>query len=192
MGKIEHESDYNLAHRYLCGNTDAGRELFAKIHQPIQKFISSRTNGYSEEDRADILNETMCRCIDKLGTYNGSSSFLTFATGVAKNTILEDRRKKCKDSKTLSLDELRDTAEEPEELSYFMNPELYVLKKEMQQQVQTVLDSLSPEHRDIIMFKILNGMPYKTIATITGESVEALESRFRRAIREFVKRMRNL
>ena len=194
MNPAEHKTDCDLVHKYLCGDTDAGRELFEKIYQPVQKYIASKTSGYTEVDREDILSTTMHRCIDKLDIYNGSSTFFTFVCGIADFIILEYRRKKQKDSKVMSLDELKENGyeEESEELSFYMLPEPHLLKKETKQQVQAILDSLPSEHRDILEFRLIRCLPYSTISMLSGESVSALESRFRRATEEFIKAMKNI
>lgn len=36
---IKHINDYNLAHRYLCGDKEAGQELYASIFPMLKGFI---------------------------------------------------------------------------------------------------------------------------------------------------------
>jgi RNA polymerase sigma-70 factor (ECF subfamily) len=194
----EHKADFDLAHKYLSGdmqeNKDAGYELFNKIYTQVQAYISSRTVESNEDDREIILSDTMHRCIEKLGNFNGNSTFFTFVCGIADYIILEYRRKKQKNSKVVSLDEMRENGfeEESEELSFYMLPEPHLLKKEAQENVRVMLDSLSPEYRDILEFRLIRGLPYNTISLLSGESVAALESRFRRATKEFIKVMKNI
>lgn len=195
MGEIEYKDDYELVHKYLCDDINAGERLYSKIYMPIHKYIASRTvsDGYNEDDREDIFSKVMYTSVEKLEMYNGQSSFLTFVCGIANNAIREYRRKKYKDSKILSLDELQQSEDEQEELSFYTNtPEQYVLRKEVQEQVRTVLNSMSADYRDIIKLRIMNGLPYKTISALSQESVEALESRFRRATVDFIKRLKKI
>lgn len=194
MNEIIQKGDYDLVHKYLCDDVDAGHELYSKIYTPVHKYIASRTasKDFTEDDRADIFSETMHKSIERLETYNGKSTFFTFVCGIANNIIREYKRKKNRDSRLLSLDELRQT-DDQEELSYYTNtPEQYVLRKETQEQVQTVLDSMSAEYQDIIKLRLLNGLPYNTISMLSGESIGALESRFRRATTDFLKRLKKL
>lgn len=191
--KHEHQADYDLVHKYLSGNAqvnrDAGYELFNKVYVPVQAYIASRARDLSEDDREIILSDTMHRCVEKLGTYNGNSTFLTFVCGIANFTIKEYRRKKQRNSKVVSLDELLENGyeEEAEEPSFYMLPEPHLLKKEAQEQVRAILDALSPEYRDILEFRLFRNVPYETISLLSGESISALESRFRRAAQAFIK-----
>ena len=189
----EHQTDYDLVHKYLSGNKqanrDAGYELFKKVYVPVQAYIASRAREFSEDEREIIFSDTMHRCVEKLGTYNGNSTFLTFVCGIANFNIKEYKRKKQKDSKVVSLNELGENGhkEEPEALSFYMLPEPHLLKKETQDQVRAILDSLSPEHKDIIVFRLFRNLPYDIISKLSGESISALESRFRRAAQAFIK-----
>ena len=126
------------------------------------------------------------RSIERLDRYNGSSKFLVFLIGFAKNVIKETLRKK---SKETSLEELSDSKYESIITLYNQDPLIVLLKKERYEIIKSAIDNLSPQHKEIIHLRIFNKVPVKTIAELANESVAAIDSRFRRAIKALRKNL---
>jgi DNA-directed RNA polymerase specialized sigma24 family protein len=86
--------DYHTANSYLMGDREAGRALYARAYPIIMNYIWKATANYpfSEQDKEDILQDSLLESKKKLERYNGSSAFSTFVTGIAKNKTLEKIR----------------------------------------------------------------------------------------------------
>ena len=86
--------DYNMVHKYLLGNDEAGKELYSKTYPIVKRYIANNKNSnyISEEDKEDILDDAMMESVRKLEYYNGTSAFSTYVCGIACNKILENIR----------------------------------------------------------------------------------------------------
>jgi len=82
---IKHINDYKLAHSYLCGDKEAGHELYAAIFPLVQRFIYSHPHmrSFSDADKDEVFSNTLKTSIEKLKFYNGQPSFSTYVCGIA-------------------------------------------------------------------------------------------------------------
>ena len=190
MSKMVHFEDWKLVHSYLTGDTESGRKLYENTYEALLCFVRKQCKGaaFSAVDCEEIVCETMVRSVERLDSFNGESSFYTFLCGIAKNVTKEFLKKKSReipaDFEAPSEEDtgVDLTAYLPE---YGILPEDYVIRKEDIERVFGAfkqLQSERPEYYDIIQLRLLNGVSYATIAQISGESIEALESRYRRAL----------
>ena len=138
----------------------------------------------------------MVRSVELLDRFTGGCTFYTFLCGIAKNVIREHLRKSGREVPT-------DFCLFPEEESknsltsylseYSILPEEYVIRKEDIERVSRSFEQLRCEHQeyyDIIQLRLINKVPYATISKLSGESVDALESRYRRALSALKKILR--
>ena len=180
MANIKYKNDYNLVHRYLCGDEEAGRILYADVYIFIRSSIYklTKTSIFSDEDREDILQDTLMTSIEKLDIYNGTSKFSTFLYGIARNKIKERLR-----SKKLDLD----IEEYYDDLGVVnKDPLSIIIEKEKKLAIVKAMDSLSENHKQVIRFKF-NGMSTKDIALLSNKSEEAIDSMYRRALKSLKK-----
>lgn len=193
MSDMIHFNDINLVHKFLIGDEEAGRELYENAYVPLLSFIRSRCAkcGFSPSDFEDIAADTMVRSVERLDRYSGTCTFQTFLFGISKNVIKEHLRKHRREIPT-DFDALHDAQDEGcFELSaslseYYILPEDYVIRKESIAQLTDALMELKKqkdEYFQIIQLRLFNEVPYETISMLSGESISALESRFRRAMK---------
>lgn len=92
--EINYIYDYNLAHKYACGNNEAGEILYSTVYDALRKFVFSRTNNskLSETQKEEIIGDSFLRSIEKINLYNGKSAFRNFVIGIASNIIKEKFR----------------------------------------------------------------------------------------------------
>lgn len=182
-----HFRDFHLVDSYLQGNEDAGRELFEPEYEQLARFLHAKFKGLSQEIIDDTIAEAMCRCVEKLDRYTGESSFHTFLCGFTKNVAREATKKSNKEVPSEKVIELADIAPviESDLSPYSFDPETIVIQKENRERMERALSLLrgrNEDHYNIIVLRILNELPFSQISKLTGESVSALESRFRRAL----------
>lgn len=189
MDKVVHFEDRKLVHNYLTGDREAGRVLYENTYMPLLCFIRKQgKNTLSEADCEEIVGETMVRSVELLDRFTGESTFYTFLCGIAKNVIREHLRKSgreipidfCSFSEEESKNSLRFYLSE-----YGILPEEYVIRKEDIERASSAIEQLRCEHQeyyDIIRLRLVNKVPYATISRLSGESVDALETRYRRAL----------
>lgn len=199
MGQIIHMEDYRLVHNYLSGDKDAGRALYENAYVPLIAYVRKRCkgSGFSETDFEDIASETMCRSVEKLDSFNGTSSFLSFLCGFANYVIKEALRKKGKDIPTDPDDTMLDIENFlfADLSKYGITPEEYVIRKEERERVSRALEQLmtkNQDYYDIVKLRLFNEVPFAVISTLSGETVGALESRYRRAVSAMSKILKSI
>lgn len=183
--KIIHLEEFNLVHKFLTGNDEAGRKLYESVYDKLEMFIYSYTKQgiLTANDKEEILSDTLETSIRKLERYSGKCSFYTFICGIAKNIILEKYRKAKKDFefiKELKINE--DIKEAEESICEYDDPVNIIIDKELIEAAKQAFCSLSQNHRDVLN---LANMKYtaKRIKEIGGfSSEEAVYSMYRRAI----------
>jgi len=181
---IKYKDDYELVDKYIQGNEEAGRILYAQIYEAVKNFIYNRTNKspLTESNKEDIIMETFETSIRLLNRYTGESKFLTFVIGIAKNKIREYYKKL-----KVETENVINNNDEIYMKQLQKNPIDVIVDKEKNELINKAINSLSPEYMQIIRLRSYNNVPYKDISKITGKSISALESLFRRAIKKLKK-----
>lgn len=184
--KQKYENDLMAVDSYIEGNQSAGEKLFADAFPLVKRFVYSKTKGdsiFSIDDKEDIIAESLIRSVDKLHLYNGSCAFSTFVVGYAKFVIFEFRRKKSKETtKVVSIDCLID----PNDIEMLgKNPINVIIEKEKREAVLQAIEMLSIDHKQILMLRLFNEMPFKQLVEITGKSEDSVDAMFRRAVKAF-------
>jgi len=187
MSEIKYKRSYDLFDKYLCGDTEAGEQLFSLSYPQVQKFVYEKTKTdtvLNEADKEDIISEAMIRVIQNSHLYNGTCEFTTFIIGYAQNIIKEKRRQQIKQAnKIICIDTLDNNMDDI--IDIFDNPENIIIQKEKMEIVHKVLEMLCEDHRTIIKLRIFNGMSFKQLVEFTGKSEDSVDSLFRRAIKSF-------
>lgn len=184
--EITYLEDFKLVDDYLSGNTDSGEILYAKVYVKLPGYVYNYTSKsiLTEEDKNEIIEETLKESIEKIYKYDGSCQFTTFVLGFARNKCKEKIRKKSNIT-TIEYDEEKIT--EDDYNIYNQDPAIIIVKKEETERINTTMLKLQEEDRQIIQLRIINGMTAKKISEITGENIDAIYSRYRRAIKKFRK-----
>ena len=185
---ITYLEDYKLVSEYIEGNEECGIILYSKLfeNKMLEKFIYKYTakSNLSIEDKQEILEETLMESVENLWKYNGNSKFTTFVIGFAQNKCREKIRKK-NNIIELELDEEQII---DEDYNYYnQDPSIIIIKKEEAKKINTAMSRLEEEDKQIIQLRIINEITAKKISEMTGENIEAIYSRYRRALKKFRK-----
>lgn len=178
--------DYKLVDEYMRGNTYSGEILYAKVYEKLPGYVYNCTakSILTEEDKNEIIEESCRESIEKIWKYDGSCQFTTFVLGFAKNKCRERIRKK----NNIVIIEFDEERINEEDYNYYnQDPAILIIKKEESEKINETINKLKDEDRQIIQLRIINGMTAKTISELTGENIESIYSRFRRAIKKFKK-----
>lgn len=160
METNKYNKDCELVHRYLCGDKEAGRELYGDTHFVVENFVAKyvKEGSLDQHDVDDIVAESLKISIDKLRQYNGSCKFTTWVIAIAKKVMMSHLRKK---HKTDSLDEIPENVFYLDSSHYNQDPLRIVLRKETIEEITSARDKLSPEHKEIIKLRFTNKVPTK-------------------------------
>ena len=175
---ITYLEDYKLVDEYINGNKDSGEILYARVYEKLPRYIYHYTakSILTEEDKNEIIEETLKESIEKIYKYNGSCQFTTFVLGFAKNKCREKIRKK----NNITIVELDEEKIADEDYNYYNQDPAIII-------IRTAMNKLQTEDKQIIQLRVINGITAKKISELTGENIEAIYSRYRRAIKKFKK-----
>lgn len=183
---ITYLEDFKLVDEYMSGNTDSGEKLYARVYEKLPGYVHNYTvkSILTEEDKNEIIEETLKESIEKIHKYDGSCQFTTFVLGFAKNKCKEKIRKKTNIT-VIELDEEKIT---DRDYNYYnQDPAIIIIRNEEIEKVNMTINKLQEEDKQIIQLRVINRITAKKISELTGENIEAIYSRYRRAIKKFKK-----
>ncbi len=181
---IENQSDSDLIHLCLQGHRQSFRYLYRR-YEPKVRSTLYQLCGTSALD--DLVQEVFLRVWKHLPQLRQPKQFSTWLYRISWNVAADRRREFAQqrgfDSKLKTIPEIV----LPEEAKIFPSSDLMQLH--YQDLVQRGLNSLSFEHRSVLVLHDLEDVPQKEIAEILGIPVGTVKSRLfhaRAAMRQFL------
>lgn len=136
----------------------------------------------NDQDAQDIVQEAYVRAFRFIGRFDGDDArawLLRIVRNVFCTWYRQNRRRT---AGSLSLDD-EDAALEPSDEGE-SSPEALMMRDQDRRQVVQALDSLSVEHREVIVLREIEGLSYKEIASIVGVPIGTVMSRLGRGRRQ--------
>lgn len=181
---VNHTKDYELVQHWIEGSDGAGQKLVEESYDTVWAWVASKvplTVENRENLIAEVVQEAFARALERGIKYDGSSSFRTWVCAIASLCLKE----KWRELKRNYAGELADEHLHllPTILEYFGDPEEIYLRKEEREALLQSIAALPTHYQDIIQWKIYDEMSFAEIHELTGRTVDALKSLFRRAIK---------
>ena len=162
------------------GDPEAFRALFEK-HKDMVYSVALRYSGDAAVAQ-DIAQDTFLKLFSTIGSFRGDSNFEAWLYRMVVNSCFDQKRKTRRLTPLLAgiVDALR-------------TPDLSVLdevlRSEMSTRVRSVVDSLAPEQRMVIVLRYTQGLSYDEIAAILGCAPGTVASRLNRAHKTLARRL---
>ncbi|MFB3895250.1 MAG: RNA polymerase sigma factor [bacterium] len=173
--------EQELIARSKSGDETAFTELVNRNERKIYTLAYHLVNN--REDAEDILQETFLRAYNHLGSFRGDSNFNTWLHRITTNLVISRFRKRT--IKTDSIDEpiIIDHKEikQREIVDWSDIPDRSLLKKELNEKIDTAIAALPIEYRTVITMRDIEGLSNEETGKILGISVAAVKSRLHRA-----------
>jgi RNA polymerase sigma-70 factor (ECF subfamily) len=166
--------DNRLIAECRAGKTEAFGVLVRRYQDRLYPTLF-RLAG-SAEDALDLLQEAFLRAYQKLGYFNGESSFYTWIYRIAINLALSELRKRRHDP-----DAGVGYPLEPRDERGDDDPAAALLRAERAERIQQALAALAPDHRTILVMKEFDDLRYDEIGAMLGIPVGTVRSRLHRA-----------
>ena len=182
-------TDQQLIDQTLAGNTDAFGGLVGR-HQD-RLFNSIVHLMRNESDAQDVVQDAFLLALTKLDSFKGNSQFYTWLFRIARNSAISRLRKK-RPKVSLDSPSVGGHADDvmPLELpGKVAAPSDEMERQERAQGLMDALGRLSPEHREILVLREMDGLDYETIGEMLELAVGTVRSRLHRArsqLREFL------
>ncbi|HEY2587636.1 MAG TPA: RNA polymerase sigma factor [Tepidisphaeraceae bacterium] len=174
-------TDTELVRRIRAGDEAAFGELVNRHADGLYRMAYSVMG--SAADAEDILQETLLGAFNRLSAFEGRSSVKTWLVRILLNHASKLRRSR----------RVRKAESLPEQLGPASGDQKYASASpaaavQSRVDVNEMLQSLSPEHREVIVLRELQQMSYDEIAEALRIPRGTVESRLHRARQELKRR----
>lgn len=175
-----HEADAALLVRIRRGEAAAFEELVEQYGRELYRVALGLLGNAA--DAEDAVQETFAGAFEGIGRFRGEASIRTWLSRILVRQAARVRRKKRSGIGSI-LKLWGERLEEPE------HPETGSAAGQVERQmdVRAMLQSLSEEHRQVMVLRELEGLSYGEIASALGIPQGTVESRLYRARQELKK-----
>ncbi|HTV05436.1 MAG TPA: RNA polymerase sigma factor [Acidobacteriaceae bacterium] len=153
--------------------------LIVQYQHRLMRYLLFLTGDREMAD--DLFQETWMRVLQRGSQYNGAARFDTWLFTVARNLLIDMRRKRT----MLSLEEL--CTADGEEYTYEIpsgepNPFDRYRSQEEARKVAAALLTLDPLHREVLMLRFNEELSLEEIAAVTRAPLSTVKSRLYRGV----------
>ncbi len=171
------EPDTQLVQLCLKGDSSAWEDLVRRhtrrVYGLCYRFTSSR------HEAEDLTQDVFLRVFRTLGSYSAAhGGFATWMTSVTRNLLIDHYRRTKRDRLTDSMDDAMPELEEKP--STGRRPDQIAQLGELSRQVQRALGKLSPELREAVILRDLQGLEYQEIQAALEVPEGTVKSRINR------------
>ncbi len=177
---MTNNSDKILVEKYLKGNEKSLEILVQKYLKPVYGFAYKYVNNAQEAE--DITQETFVKIWRNLKKFDKEKSFKAWIFSIAKNTSLDFLKKK----RTIPFSEFENEKGENVLVEKFIDPsplpnEL-LERKDLMGTLAKAMNKLLPKYRKTLLLRHNNDLTFREISETTGEPLNTVKSRYRRAL----------
>ena len=173
------DDDFRLVAQAQQGDLPSYDALVTRHRGRI--FAMIRNMIYQEADAWDLSQEVFIKAWIALPRFEAKARFSTWLYRIAHNVVYDWTRKR----KVESVGELNDEIFERERIdsaslttpSGGETPDDSMVHSELRVKIENALGKLSPEHREVVVLKDVQGLSYKEIAEVMACSLGTVMSR---------------
>jgi RNA polymerase sigma-70 factor, ECF subfamily len=154
-------------------------ETYKKVYNMAFRLSGNRT------DAEDLTQEAFYRAYRSFGDYEGDRPFENWIFRIVTRLFLDLLRNRRRRVKTVSYDNPLQREGGDENLYFEVpeagpNPEQELMSGMFSEDLQKVLNTLTPEQRTLVTLADIEGVPYKDIADMLEKPVGTIRSRLHR------------
>jgi len=178
------KGDIDLVRRMASGDGAASRVFYQVYCDSLFGFVVRRTKG-SVEDAEEITNDTFLSALDLAPSYDGSCSALTWLCSLAQHRIIDFRRRVGAAKRIPEESFIRIDDQSKKLLRSIHDPSAsmddIVEQLDRARMVQALLDKMTPEQREAVTMRYVEGFSVAEISRIMKKSPKAVERLLERA-----------
>ena len=178
-----HSTDVELAHRAGEGDEAAGTELVERYAPPLYRLAFALVGNAA--DAEDVVQETFFGAFRRLSSFEGRASLKTWLSRILVRQAARHHRTRAR-HRTVSFERSGEPTAAPQRRSQTVAD-----RDDLKLDLPSVLQGLSPVHREVIVLRELQGLAYDEIADVLDVPRGTVESRLFRARRALRERLRD-
>ena len=156
-----------------------------RIYNLCYRFTGNR------QESEDLTQEVFLRVYRTLASYRAApGGFATWMTSVTRNLLIDHYRRTKRDRLTDSLEDVMPRLEEKETAG--RRPDQVTLVGELSDQVQRALSRLSPDLREAVILRDLQGLEYREIQDVLQVPEGTVKSRINRGRIELARQLEQM
>lgn len=170
------------------GDQNAFGQLVAD-NQAMVYSLAYRMTGHAD-DAEDLAQEAFLNAWRGLDKFRGQSSFSTWLYRLTSNVCVDFlRKKKRRGELSMTLEEDGEEERQADITDERWSPQEEVERQETREAVRQGLAALSPDHREVLLLRELEGLSYREIGQRLGLEEGTVKSRIARgrlALRDYL------
>lgn len=176
-----HPDELVLRDALLRGDRAAADGFLGRHVAALYEFVHYRVGG-NRVVAEDVVQDTFLTALERLASFDGRSSLHAWLCGIAKNKILNERRRQ----RPAAIEDVLAEAD-PEIEAILLSidrtplPESALELAETRELVGATLSSLPPEYQQALLQKYVEELSTAEIAARSGKHEKAAESTLHRA-----------
>ena len=174
------EEESRIVQKVLKGDVNAFETLVLAYEKSVYN-ITLRMTGNSE-DASDMTQEAFIKAYNSLQSFRGDSKFSVWIYRIATNVCLDFIRSRSrKPTVSLSVEDKDGDEVELDVADESQSPEQLLDRQMTRESVRRGLETLTPEYRQILLLREIQGLSYDEISQCLGLEVGTVKSRIFRA-----------
>ncbi|MBP7177250.1 MAG: sigma-70 family RNA polymerase sigma factor [Thermoclostridium sp.] len=174
-------TEKNLVELSAGGDIEAFETLIQAHQKKVYNIALRMTKN--PEDAQELAQDTLVRAFVSIKKFRGEASFSTWLYRIAMNVCTDFLRKRNK-AVVISMEQGAAGSENEQPIQLpeeGPGPDEQSEKRQLRQLVKSAMDSLSAEHRQVLVLRDLMDLSYKDIAHSLDVSEGTIKSRINRA-----------
>ena len=188
------ERDAELVERCQNGDYSAFDELITLYRGKVYAMIYNMIRN--DADSWDLAQDVFIKAWKALPKFEGRSAFFTWLYRIIHNVTYDWTRKR-KISSAGEFDDRIVNEADPAAMAIpkvFDSPDTSLEREEVKNKITDAIDTLSPDHKEVILLKEIDDLSYQEIADAVGCSTGTVMSRLfyaRKKLKEILGDIRN-
>ena len=175
---VKELSDGDIIAGTVAGRLDGFEELVRRYQRPITGYVFRMVGDY--ESALDVTQEVFIKVYNSLHKYSSEYKFSTWLYRIAHNAAVDHLRRNSITPQSLEA-ENADGSFQIQIESRASSPEQDRERSEWRTEIDSVVRTLPPAYRDLIMLRHGQDLSYDEIAEVTGLPLGTVKNRLFRA-----------
>ena len=171
--------DRALVERCQAGDLTAFEPLVEKYRQRVWRLAHNVLRD--REEAWDVAQEAFIRAYQALPSFRGQSAFYTWLFRIVMNLAADRARQRAARGRAFGTERVPEEDWERVMTDQGLAPDSSAAQTEDRERIRQALDSLSEDHRTIIMLSDLEGLSYREIADVLDVPMGTVMSRLHNA-----------